>query len=728
MREAWRIFKSDLKHLFNSNVVTAITAIGLVLLPSLFSWYNILACWDVFDNTGKLTVAVANTDEGYTSDLIPLRVNIGDQVVGALRSNDPVDWVVVDQEEAIDGTKAGRYYAAVVIPKTFSRDMMSFFSEDIEHATIIYYTNEKKNAVAPKITDQSANQIAAQVNEAFSEAVGETALALASSLYDYASDNGLDGRIAVLNQRLATTSVQMRDASNLLLLYADLMDASADMARDAGGMLLATSDSAGELANQMSDVQTASRHIDEAVNEATDALSAALAANAADYDDVLESIDAAFDAAADASGDAAAALRHRADELDAGIADMEALITRMETLREALPQEQQTHMDALIQRMRDVVDLQERARDALLDSADSIESKTDDLGDKRVEAKEAAQLAQQGILDVKAAYEQDLKPALDELTAKLAQMGEAVAAASRSLENAAYDLAGRGDSAANRLDASAQDLREVAAALSEAADKLSQLTGRLDEAIASNDLEAFRKAIGADPSALARALAAPVGIDRHAIYPVENFGSAMTPLYATLALWIGALLIMVTIKAVPSPRHLEELGDPKPRQVFIGRWGIVGLFSLMQSTVMALGNLLFLGVQAVHPLLFLLCFWVAGLVFSFIIYTMVALFANLGKALGVVLLIVQVSGGGGSFPLKLLPHAFQAVSPYLPIAHAVNAMRAAMFGLYQGDFWIEIATLLAFALPFVLLGVVLHGPLNRVVPRFIARIEKSGIM
>ncbi|MBQ6454018.1 MAG: YhgE/Pip family protein, partial [Coriobacteriales bacterium] len=274
MREAWRIFKSDLKHLFNSNVVTAITAIGLVLLPSLFSWYNILACWDVFDNTGKLTVAVANTDEGYTSDLIPLRVNIGDQVVGALRSNDQLDWVVVDQEEAIDGTKAGRYYAAVVIPKTFSRDMMSFFSEDIEHATIIYYTNEKKNAVAPKITDQSANQIAAQVNEAFSEAVGETALALASSLYDYASDNGLDGRIAVLNQRLATTSVQMRDASSLLLLYADLMDASADMARDAGGMLLATSDSAGELANQMSDVQTASRRIDEAVNEATDALSA----------------------------------------------------------------------------------------------------------------------------------------------------------------------------------------------------------------------------------------------------------------------------------------------------------------------------------------------------------------------------------------------------------------------------------------------------------------------
>ena len=101
---------------------------------------------------------------------------------------------------------------------------------------------------------------------------------------------------------------------------------------------------------------------------------------------------------------------------------------------------------------------------------------------------------------------------------------------------------------------------------------------------------------------------------------------------------------------------------------------------------------------------------------------------NLGKALGVILLIVQVSGGGGSFPLQLLPPFFQNMSPFLPITHAVNAMRAAMFGLYQADFWIEMGTLIMFVVPLALLGLVLHRPLGVIVPKFIARVEKSKLM
>ena len=148
----------------------------------------------------------------------------------------------------------------------------------------------------------------------------------------------------------------------------------------------------------------------------------------------------------------------------------------------------------------------------------------------------------------------------------------------------------------------------------------------------------------------------------------------------------------------------------------------------IESTTVAAGNLLFLGVQAENPLLYLVSFWVAGLVFTFIIYTLVALFANFGKALGVVLLIVQVSGGGGSFPLKLLPEFFQNISPFLPITHAVNAMRAAMFGVYMNDFWIEIGTLALFAVPLLVMGLALNGPLSRIVPKLVARIERSKLM
>lgn len=155
MKNILAIFKEDLKKLFG-NVVNGIVTLGLILLPSIFAFYNIIACWDVFDNTGNVKVAVANTDEGYQSDLIPLRMNLGEQVISALRSNDQIKWEFVSEEEAIDGAKAGRYYAAVVIPSTFSKDMLTFYSDGGEQARITYYSNQKKNVIAPKVTDQGA--------------------------------------------------------------------------------------------------------------------------------------------------------------------------------------------------------------------------------------------------------------------------------------------------------------------------------------------------------------------------------------------------------------------------------------------------------------------------------------------------------------------------------------------------------------------------------------------
>ncbi|MFR3273118.1 MAG: YhgE/Pip domain-containing protein [Slackia sp.] len=154
MRNIWRLFTGDVKRI-GRNVVTVIIVLGLVLIPSLFSWYNMIACWSVFDNTGNLKVAVANVDEGYKSDLVPIEVNIGDQVVSALRANDQLRWVITDEDDAIDGARSGRYYAAVVIPESFSKDMMTFYSDDVEHAKITYYSNEKKNAIASKVTDRA---------------------------------------------------------------------------------------------------------------------------------------------------------------------------------------------------------------------------------------------------------------------------------------------------------------------------------------------------------------------------------------------------------------------------------------------------------------------------------------------------------------------------------------------------------------------------------------------
>jgi len=289
-------------------------------------------------------------------------------------------------------------------------------------------------------------------------------------------------------------------------------------------------------------------------------------------------------------------------------------------------------------------------------------------------------------------------------------------------------LQGTTEALSQKLGSSQEKLASAMSELEASSRKLNDMSTSITTALASGDLDTLRKIIGSDPAALASALSAPVQLERSAVYPVENFGSAMAPLYTTLALWIGALLIMVTLRVIPSEEAVSRLKNPTARQVFLGRFLSVAVLSLMQSTLLGVGNLLFLGVQAVNPFLYLVCFWVSGLVFAFIIYTFVSLFANLGKALSVVLLIVQVGGGGGSFPMQLLPQFFQDMSPFLPVAHAVNAMRAAMFGVYNNDFWIQIGQLLLFVVPVALLGLVLQKPLGKIVPRFVERVEQSKLM
>ena len=151
----WGIFKRDMCHA-TRNVIAVIVSMGLVVVPTLYAWFNIAASWDPYGNTKALKVAVANNDKGYKSDLIPVRVNVGETIISTLHANDQLDWQFVKSDKAIDGVKSGEYYAAIVIPKGFSADMMTLFSPDIKHAQLKYYLNEKINPIAPHITDQGA--------------------------------------------------------------------------------------------------------------------------------------------------------------------------------------------------------------------------------------------------------------------------------------------------------------------------------------------------------------------------------------------------------------------------------------------------------------------------------------------------------------------------------------------------------------------------------------------
>lgn len=130
MKNIWKIFQRDLQQI-QKNVIAMIVIIGITVVPCLYAWFNIAASWDPYENTGNLKVAVASVDEGYEGSIIPVQLTLGDQVLSALRENTQLEWVFTTKSKAMKGVKSGKYYAAIVIPEDFSRNMMSVFTSEI---------------------------------------------------------------------------------------------------------------------------------------------------------------------------------------------------------------------------------------------------------------------------------------------------------------------------------------------------------------------------------------------------------------------------------------------------------------------------------------------------------------------------------------------------------------------------------------------------------------------
>lgn len=725
MKTILRIFKHDIKQLF-SNVVTVIIVLGLVLLPSIFSWYNVLACWDVFNNTDNLKVAVANSDEGYQSDLVPLKVNLGDQVQNALLEDKEMEWVFTSEEDAIEGARSGEYYAAVVIPQSFSKDMMTFYSPEVEHASILYYTNEKKNVVAPKLTERGADDVSNKINTIFVEKVSEVGLNVASSLVDYTDNKQFVNQITQLSDNIATLSGRMAQASEVVSGYSSLLSASESLIASSADLLGETSDSAQQVLDTTNNAKQSINSLTDAMAVSTDALHSALEKSTDSFEGVSESIDTAFTSSGTAATTTASSLDTQAEAVRNQAVSMRAMADSLE--RCSVPLEFEGTLDAFISQVRASADTQDQLAQSLTAAADSIRTQNDEAQAHHAEAKDLAEQAKGSIEDLSQDYNNTIKPELEKLQTQVEKSSTLLFDNVSQLSSVTGDINGANGSLIDTLAVAQNNLDSSAQSLKESSEYLAQLSSNIKTAVSSEDWQGLKQIFQTDPHELSQSLASPVQIERTALYPASNFGSQMTPLYTMLGLWIGSLLLLVAVKVKVSSRMLAEVGYPKLHQVFWGRFLIFACLSFVQSSILALGNLLFLQVQATEPLLFLVCYWVSGLVFTFIIYTLVVSFANLGKALAVFLLIIQVSAGGGSYPLPMLPDFVQALSPFLPLTHAINASRAAMMGLYQMDFWVEIGLLLVFVVPFMLLGLLLRKPLMNFLNWYVRKTEESKLI
>lgn len=736
MRNIIAILKRDLSRIHGS-VVALIVAVGLVIVPTLYAWFNIAGSWDPYGNTGNLKVAVANSDDGYMSDLIPVRVNIGDTVVSALRENDQLDWRFVSESDAVEGVRSGEYYAAVVIPENFSSRMMTVFSSDAEHAEIVYYENQKANAIAPRVTDKAASTVRQQIDETFAKTISDVGLATTSSLLEFMDGDQIAAYAGNLSGTLAGAITTLRDASGSVDEFAGLLQSSTGLL-DSMSDLLASAGTANKDAEALvGDAKTGLSGMHDALDAAVAAINQSLKDSAGDYDAAAKAIDEAFGAAdahvsltvtqlRDASADVAkraSDMRDVQDNILAVERDVEG-----SNLPEKLKAELVQKIDIVANTVGNVANQQELLAKHLSDAAASLETGAADARAKAQAVKDGIAEAKGSIGGVKDSYNATLKQQISDLS------------------DAVADVARRGSDMADDLGATVTDLSHAASALSDdlagahevlagasadlvsAADDLQRLKEGLDTAVTSGDLDRVRELIGSDPAALADALAAPVALDRQAVYHIKNYGSAMAPFYTTLSIWVAGIVLAAMLKANVDEADVKALGNPRLHELYLGRYAFFALLAFAQATLVCAGDLLFFGIQCEHPFQFMLVGWLAGFVFSNMIYTLTVSFGDIGKAIAVVLLVMQVAGSGGTFPIEMTADFFQAVYPFLPFTHAINAMHAAMAGAYGMEFWIELGTLSLYLIPSLALGLVFRRPVIRANRWIIEKLEETKLM
>lgn len=728
MNNILTILRDDLKAI-RGNVMTAVIIFGLAIIPLLFTTFNVLASWDPFANTKQLKIAVASEDEGHQSDLASLKLNLGDEVLSQLSRNDEINWVLTNSDDAIEGTKSGEYYAGIVLPKDFSANLLTFYVEGTEPSKLNLYTNEKKNALSTTITQRSATGVIEKIDESFTRVVSNVGLGVISSLDQYLDEGETQAALNNVHHRVNTVQSRLDAASGTVMALSNLVDSTIPLTRAANNILNEAGNQASSTANDNG--ESPIDILKSTLDESTGSLDASLAATTQSYEALSAQIEELLNNASATSAQTAQTFRTAADRVGQQTAAFQGVkdSIQKEADKVNLPAPVAAGYKAVMGQLDASIAQSNALHDSLTSTANNIEN-----GGKSQDSKQQTQAAiasaKQAVENARNSYNSNLKP-------QLAALGDSVGTVANDIDAVKRDIAGVRNTISNDNDALVR-ARDMTAGLSgtlqQQAARFGELSQKIDEIRDGGDLSQLADLIGDDPELLASRIASPVNVDRQPIYEVAAFGVGMTPFYLTLSLWVGALLACVLVHTNAERKYLKknENLDKKDHftrnQVFLGRFITFGLIGIAQSTLVVLSLIFFVEIEPEHPFMMLFASWIITLVFMLIIYSLVITFDSAGKALAVLLLVIQVSGSGGAYPLPLLPEWFQNVSPWLPATYGIDAFRSAIAGIYEADILRELGMLLLFAIPALILGLFLRPAMDNYHKRLQKAIKKTKVM
>ena len=670
MKNIIEIFRKDIKEVFRKTN-TWIIIVGLIFLPSMYAWPNILSSWDPYGHTNNIKVAVTSEDEGATVDGKDL--NLGKSLVEGLKNNKNLDWQFVsNKQQAEDGVRIGDYYASIVVPKNFSQDMTSVSRTEPKRATIEYTVNEKINAISPKITNSGASAIANNISKNFVETANgiifeklhEAGIKFEENLPSIEKAKQeifkLNDNFSTYESTLSELIAKVEYGHNILN---NVQNTLPEIDRVATNSIM-IADKAGITINN---IQGFNERLLPIINN---------------HLNVVEEVSKEANVIAkelQQKPDKTEEIKERQKALDNRL---QASTERLQLVKNIFEYFNKLSNERLFNNQLERVT-------TLSNDITTIKEVNNNIYNKMDHYDEIANTVKEEFVNKSARINEVSSNMNSKLNVEVAPLiSQVLSKAEVNIDKVSGIIAG----AQGELPAVERKLSETEVKISNAYGKLLSLQAQMpsakskiqkltdeikkvDNGIDKNQLFNLLKV---DYKQQAEFFANPVKLQENKLYHIENYGSAMTPFYTVLSIWVGSLLM----SSLLTTKVEDEEKKYKPYQKYFGRGLLFVIISLFQTLIITLGDMYVLGTQANSPYRFVLYALLISLLFSSIIYTIVCILGNVGKAVCIVLLVLQLGSSGGTFPIQMTSEFFQALYPKVPFTYSIGLLREAVGGVY----------------------------------------------
>lgn len=748
-QHVFQIYTKDIRNIVTNWVVAVIVG-GLIFLPSLYAWLNIYASMDPYAHTSNMKIAIVNEDTGTT--VRNEAINVGNEVIENLKTNESFTWELDNEKQAMEHLKNGDYFAMIVIPSDFSQKLTSILTDQPIKAHIDYYVNEKKNPIAPKITSKGASVLTQQVSSEFVSTVNGTlfsifntiGLEMERDIPDFRKFENyvftIEQHLPDINSFLGQASLEGKEADQLLnraltqIPQVEQLTTNGLTTIQKGLNLVNEADA---LFNELSplikkDVQTVqniAQHFTDMINklnsidldsssiaQTKEALKNQLSTskeNIAHSIQTLEALQKLIQADTLTRNQLQDSLDNIITSLQQSNAqDNQQIIKQLTGIRDAL-QNNPSFTDSTLNALKDLQQLNTLHADILtkIEQLQPIDKEV--IQQDIIAIQKMAQNATANLQKFLVYYNDHLEP---QIRSTLSSAKSTLSSASSMLTVVKQFIPQATDKltqAKNTLGTANNALQKIQGEFPTLSTKIKDLATKLRTLENEADISEIVQLLKNDVNAERDFFEEPIKLKEHRIFPIANYGTAMTPFYTVLSIWVGCLLLISLLSV-----NLHENSPYSIREIYFGRLLTFATFSIIQTLIITIGDTFLVDGSIQAPTYFILFGLLISVVFVTVVYTLVSVFGNVGKALAIVMLVLQIAGSGGTYPVELLPRFFQIINPFLPFTYAIEMMREAVGGIIWSTVWIDLLFLVGFWIVFILFGFFLKKLLSEKIEHF----------